>query len=89
MTGAELRAFRRKLGWTQAKLAEMAGISQPKIAAYERSKESFLNARHGTVLKIQAVVYEELHRRGVKRLKADPNYESDLGCEIDDQEEFQ
>lgn len=36
MTPAELRAYRERLGMTQARLAGLLGVRQPHIARWER-----------------------------------------------------
>lgn len=38
MTPAALRAIRRRLGWTQAELAEAIGIASNTVARYERGE---------------------------------------------------
>lgn len=38
MTGAEIKVLRKRLGYTQAKLAEEVGVTPNTIARYERDE---------------------------------------------------
>lgn len=38
MTGGEIRALRRSLGWTQVALAEAVGVSSNTVARWERGE---------------------------------------------------
>jgi len=38
MRGAELRRLRRRLGWTQAQLAEAVGVTRNTAARWERDE---------------------------------------------------
>lgn len=38
MTATEIRALRRKLGWTQVALAEAVGVSSNTVARWERGE---------------------------------------------------
>ena len=38
MTGAQIRELRKRLGYTQAKLAEEVGVTPNTIARYEREE---------------------------------------------------
>jgi transcriptional regulator with XRE-family HTH domain len=38
MTGKEIRALRRRLGWTQVALADAVGVSSNTVARWERSE---------------------------------------------------
>ena len=40
MTGNELLAVRRRLGWTQAQLAEAVGVAPNTVARWERGELS-------------------------------------------------
>ena len=37
MTGADIKALRERLGWTQAKLAEHLGIKQASVSRLEQN----------------------------------------------------
>lgn len=38
MSGKRIQAFRKQMGWTQARLAEVVGTTRNTIARYERAK---------------------------------------------------
>ncbi len=38
MTGKEIRALRRRLGWTQVALADAVGVSSNSVARWERGE---------------------------------------------------
>ncbi len=38
MTGKEIRALRRRLGWTQVALADAVGVSSNTVARWERGE---------------------------------------------------
>jgi predicted transcriptional regulator len=84
MTGAELRAQRENLGWSQAELARRAGITQPMVSVMETSPYQVIRSRYDTVLRVQQALYEGRVERGKKRLARDPDYQQDIGCDLDD-----
>jgi len=40
MKGEELKSIRKKLGWTQAKMAEAVGVDPNSVARWERNEVS-------------------------------------------------
>ncbi len=67
MTGTHLRQYRLKLGLSQAKLAELSGISQHLISAFELEKEDLPNSLLTAIS--QALADNEKVTQIVKRSK--------------------
>ena len=66
--GAHLRAARAALGWSQAQLADAAGVSRPTVDRLERKAQSFTNASSETL----RVIEQALLMRGIEmQLHAD------------------
>jgi transcriptional regulator with XRE-family HTH domain len=38
MTGAQVRALRKKMGWSQADLAKAVGVARNSVARWERNE---------------------------------------------------
>ena len=55
ITNLQIRAARALLGWSQAKLAEEAGVSVITIKRMEASEDAF-HARFDIVMKVKAAV---------------------------------
>jgi DNA-binding XRE family transcriptional regulator len=55
ITNLQIRAARALLGWSQAKLAEEAGVSVITVKRMEASPEAF-HARFDIVMKVKAAV---------------------------------
>ena len=55
ITVRQVKAARALLGWSQADLAEMSGVSEPTIARLE-SAEGDLGGREGTAEKIRKAI---------------------------------
>lgn len=66
--GAHLRAARAALGWSQAQLADAAGVSRPTVDRLERKAKSFTNSSSETLRAIE----QALLMRGIEmQLHAD------------------
>jgi transcriptional regulator with XRE-family HTH domain len=55
ITNLQIRAARALLGWSQAKLAEEAGVSVITVKRLEAQSEDF-HARYDIVMKVKAAV---------------------------------
>ena len=65
MTDVEIRAFRKKLGWTQVALAEAIGVTSNTVARWERGEMAISEPAARLLQKIAA---EQRARIGKRRL---------------------
>ena len=65
MTGPELRAIRKRLGWTQKEFAEHLGLHSNSLAKQERGEAGI-----GGAVERLALVLDGLHRPLPKRRKS-------------------
>ena len=63
MSGVEIRAFRKKLGWTQMAFADAIGVTSNTVARWERGEMAISEPAARLVKKIAA---EQLARSGKK-----------------------
>lgn len=54
------------------------------VSVMETSPYQVIRSRYDTVLRVQQALYEGRVERGKKRLARDPDYQQDLGCDLDD-----
>jgi transcriptional regulator with XRE-family HTH domain len=64
MTDVEIRAFRKKLGWTQVALAEAIGVTSNTVARWERGEMAISEPAARLLQKIAA---ERRARSGKRR----------------------
>jgi len=64
MSGVEIRAFRKKLGWTQMAMADAIGVTSNTVARWERGEMAISEPAARLVKKIAA----EQRARSGKRL---------------------
>lgn len=63
MTGAEIRALREKLGWTQKALAEAVGVTSNTVARWERGEMAISEPAARLLQKIAAEQRSGLGKR--------------------------
>lgn len=62
MTGKEIRALRRRLGWTQVALADAVGVSSNSVARWERGEMAISEPAARLLQKIAAEQQVRLKR---------------------------